>query len=731
MKRPHDLIGRQSSKASKPASAAATTSTLTSTQRPISMKKTRKLWKLDKAKVAIAVVRTVLVVVVIHYVIVIKPSSQGMFQQDQTSIQEQHELVLQQKMHKREQHQHQQPRHQTEGKQDKGQQEQQQHQQQEEDQQQEKYVMRQENNRITHQSASVTDPDPTDPGADANCIFRRSSLYRSVYVYPSPGETEWETERDIILSEHGKSWKKSYRFPWTLVDEESKRLQRGPYDPQNPVSQYNTELLVRLIMTHPDSCLRTHDPEQATLFYVPYLMSAAYHLGDAPVKERNKKKAPFGLAMMDIIQNQNNSTGWEEHFGWTSKYWQRRQGSDHVIVYSEALHGLWHPKNKRGNFHFLHTQYWTHSPIMVAIGSSTSFVERYPSCARKNILLPYPNTDGKWYNGVWDEQVKNDILQIKASNNFTDDIATSTTELTFNNDEKFLLSAALNSELELMGKMGGTNSDNSASVDRNTKTEHATEDFNGHRVLAYYYKAGSHGVCKDLRRTLQNDFECSMSRHWLERVQAGREDIDITYRHAYRMSTFCPCPGGDSPSAKRMFDVILGGCIPVILSHDHVWPFSSSENPPLSERLDKSNNDDMHGDIYKLLDPTDFSIRLNSSDFVDEGSIVLTNNGKKCQDVRGNNLSGKLQKYLETIPPSEILRLRRGLKKAAQLYSYYTYRPELPDNPMVHDILPDGGTAHVLVQALAERSGGRLWPACQAEMQRLDRNEDDIRVFKC
>jgi Exostosin family len=543
--------------------------------------------------------------------------------------------------------------------------------------------------------------DSADP--DADCIFRNSPIYRSVYVYPSPGEPEWTSERDLILSPQGKARKSSFRYPWTLIDEESKHLLRGPYNISSKVAQYNTELLVRLILTHPDSCLRTHDPEQATLFYVPYLMSAAYHIGDAPVKDRNKRKAPYGQAIMDIITDHNNTDGWERHFGWTSRYWQRRQGSDHVIVYSEALHGLWHPRNKRGNFHFLHTQYWTHPPIAVAIGSSTSFVERYPNCAQKNILLPYPNTDGRWYNGVWDRHVKNEVLQI------TVDAANTRT-----NVSKPLTSAALRSELELSTRLV---KDVNAFLNDTKAGRMISDDDNRHRVLAYYYQAGSHGVCKDLRVTLSEDFECSASGQWLEQVASKRRDLPINYRHGYRMATFCPCPGGDSPSAKRMFDVIHAGCIPVVLSHDHVWPFSSSE---ISYGQPKPN-----GGIDTLLDPKSFSIRLNSTDFVES-----PRKGNKCPGG-GETIVGRLQQFLETIPSTEIVRLRRGLQKAANLYSYYKYRPDLPDNPLLHDILPDGGTAHVLVQALAERSSGRLWPGCQAEMTRVNRTKDDISVFQC
>ena len=42
--------------------------------------------------------------------------------------------------------------------------------------------------------------------------------------------------------------------------------------------------------------------------------------------------------------------------------------------------------------------------------------------------------------------------------------------------------------------------------------------------------------------------------------------------HAAR---FCPCPEGDSPSAKRQYDAVIAGCVPVVASDDALWAFSN------------------------------------------------------------------------------------------------------------------------------------------------------------
>lgn len=36
---------------------------------------------------------------------------------------------------------------------------------------------------------------------------------------------------------------------------------------------------------------------------------------------------------------------------------------------------------------------------------------------------------------------------------------------------------------------------------------------------------------------------------------------------------FCLCPAGDTPSSARLFDAIVSGCIPVIVSDELELPF--------------------------------------------------------------------------------------------------------------------------------------------------------------
>ena len=122
---------------------------------------------------------------------------------------------------------------------------------------------------IKHEKRPIVKADTAVDNSDRSCIFRDSPIYRSVFVYPSPGEKERQGD---ILTSHGKARTKMY--PWQEIDNRTKALGEFHYRIRDArANQYTTELLVREIFTNPNSCLRTHNPEQATLFYVPYMPS--------------------------------------------------------------------------------------------------------------------------------------------------------------------------------------------------------------------------------------------------------------------------------------------------------------------------------------------------------------------------------------------------------------------------------------------------------------------------
>jgi len=458
------------------------------------------------------------------------------------------------------------------------------------------------------------------------------------------------------------------QWPWIKIDETAKQEAQAHYDVESQNVQYTTELLVRELMINPKSCLRTYDPEEATLFYVPYLPSTEHHMGHR--LKTDYSTSPYGKAIMEIIDNEQYDE-WESLFGLTSKYWKRRKGSDHILVFSEPMHGLYHPRSKRGNFHFIHTQKQLKPPIVISVELSTSFVQEYPKCAAKNILVPYPNTHGDWFNGVYAEQAEKLLLESKIFTNSS--------------------LVALPAERQL------ASTDAAAAATTGTSTKQLLPP----RPMAQYYSAGAHGTCTKLRKAMKADYQaCAPSHKAVEQVLQRSH-----FSTAMRIATFCPCPGGDSPSAKRHFDSLIAGCIPIILSHDFVWPFTKEFDPSLT------------------LDPDDFSIRMNANDF-DEPLL----DPETCEPL--DPAKPGLQAALEAIPAAEIARLREGVVKAGQLYSWYSSNnSNLPINPLRDGVLPDGGTAHFVVRALAERARGQRWPACEEEMKQP--HGPDPRQFKC
>jgi hypothetical protein len=99
------------------------------------------------------------------------------------------------------------------------------------------------------------------------------------------------------------------------------------------------------------------------------------------------------------------------------------------------------------------------------------------------------------------------------------------------------------------------------------------------RKYLLYYAGGLHGDCVEVRKAMkilmQNSTKLPNVIPPVRSNQAERE-------HGFLAATFCPIPIGDSPSSKRMYDVLNFGCIPVVLSDDLVWAFSDQTGGPLN-----------------------------------------------------------------------------------------------------------------------------------------------------
>jgi Exostosin family len=508
--------------------------------------------------------------------------------------------------------------------------------------------------------------DATNDDDDDECIFRNSTLYRKIYVYPNPGTPEYAGS---ILSEAARASLLSPVWPWIGHDRWARDANASHYDLDSQHVQYSTELLVREVLTNPGSCLRTHDPEAADLFYVPYLPSTEFHRGTKDESKLDYNTSPFGRALLDVLVRQNYTLWESPHlFGFTSRYWRRRGGRDHVVVFSEPFHGLLHARYKRGSYHYLHSQQHLSPAIIVSVELSKTFVEAHPKCAAMNVLLPYPNTDGRWFNGMFEREARQLVQSSLASNR---------------------------------------------SLVQQWKQQR--------RPATMYLSAGIHGRCKKVRRALEQDYRrCSPS------YRANHAATTRLYRHGMRISTFCPAPGGDSPSSKRMFDCLHAGSIPVVLSRDFVWPFTEELGSD-GELAETSGLHSPHGSRHALLSPGDFSIRLNAGDYA-----IPALDPKTCKPLNASRPS--LESFLESIRDDEIRRLQAGVRRMSDLTSWYRRRDDLPDHPLQAEMLPDGGAAHHLVKMLEARVAGTLWNECKEELMRQRQPRSHVREaiqFKC
>lgn len=333
--------------------------------------------------------------------------------------------------------------------------------------------------------------------------------------------------------------------------------------------------------------------------------------------------------------------------------------------------GLWHEGNKRGNFQYIHTQQQLAPPIMVSVELSKTFVEQYPRCAAKNILLPYPNPDGRWYNGYYDRQVQQRLLELNIST---------------------------------------TSSPAALPVERLQPTK-------DQRIASDFYYALSHGTCVTLRKALMWNYrQCSKAS-----TLFSKSFPKFEYPQNMRLATFCPCPGGDSPSAKRMFDAILAGCIPVVLSRDFVWPFTTDVDPSSS------------------LSSSDFALHLPAQDYTKRVAVG------SCREA--SMMNATTRKPNNHFPPESILstlmqinagelsRLRRGMEAVRDSYAWYRFDTTIPGNPLRERILPDGGIAHAFVRELEVRAKGQRWLDCQAELKSSTNNMSGhgqkVNQFKC
>jgi hypothetical protein len=225
---------------------------------------------------------------------------------------------------------------------------------------------------------------------------------------------------------------------------------------------------------------------------------------------------------------------WRKLFGVTDHFWHRHGGSDHIIVMPAPVTNLRHEASRRGFFHYMPQ---LHPPIFLNIEYSKSFVSEYPMCSQfKNIVMPYPSIDPAIISG-----------RVQRNKKHTTDLVPPGLEL-----------------------------------------EHSSNSSGGpgryNKSLLMFYRGGNHGECMVVRQALTR-LMATLVGGGKGKSKDGGLNAATKHKTGYLNSVFCPVPVGDSPSSKRMYDAMHVGCIPVVLSDDLVWAYSSATGGSLQPQL--------------------------------------------------------------------------------------------------------------------------------------------------
>ena len=241
------------------------------------------------------------------------------------------------------------------------------------------------------------------------------------------------------------------------------------------------------------------------------------------------------------------------------------------------------------------------------------------------------------------------------------------------------------------------------------------------RTALMYYAGGMHGDCVAVRRAMKflvlNSTSIPGIVPDVKTVQAERE-------HGFRAATFCPIPVGDSPSSKRMYDVLNFGCIPVVLSDDLVWAFTRQTGGPVDHG---SFSFQMPQAVVQF--PAEALLRkFNNS----RALLGLLPDGTMTYDILkashstgGSYQDGKyvnpLIQILRGVSPENIEALRAGVEATAPKYRYYLMNASMDGIPTSTRLIPQGGAIDMLAMQLSQRKSlglDNVKEQCQAERAR-------------
>ena len=404
-------------------------------------------------------------------------------------------------------------------------------------------------------------------------------------------------------------------LPSFQIAEQARHNQTYHIRPGHIYEQFSLEYIIYDYFSQ--FCGRTMNPDEADYFYIPMMRDVEFrytydnkphnsHNNNKNNKNNGKKRLPSYTEQIFIdILEQNNYNKWLSYTNYTTKYWQRYNGADHILIMPAPLTDFRH---EIPVYSYIHYKIHLYRPIFLVLEYSLSFIRHYPICTTyKNIIMPYPNTDYQLLNG-----------------------------------RKYKVKLHM------------------------------------YRHYLLYYWGGTHGECIQIRKALGQ-----MMINAVNNIQLA---YNITPPHiltksarenGFRASVFCPIPVGDSPSSKRMYDVMFYGCIPVILSDELVYAYSNTTGGVLdhtSYTIQFSQN------IVQLTTPQILK-RYKNVPLVFGGVLPVskrslysilqhsyTRYGEYVR-VKGQNYDGyvnPLVQVLRAIPEEDIRYLQEGVRRAGE-----------------------------------------------------------------
>jgi hypothetical protein len=238
-----------------------------------------------------------------------------------------------------------------------------------------------------------------------------------------------------------------------------------------------------------------------------------------------------------------------------------------------------------------------------------------------------------------------------------------------------------------------------------------------------YYAGGMHGDCVEVRRAMKFLIQNSSS---LPGVLPHVKHIQAEREHGFRAATFCPVPVGDSPSSKRMYDVLNFGCIPVVLSDDLVWAYSRHVGGPVDPELFMIQIPQIVVQYTSQVLLKRFELNKEKFGILPDGEFIynlLEQSYNENKDYQNGIYVNPLVQILQKISQKNINILRSGVLSAAPSFRYYKLRNDMINIPTSIHEFPSGGAIDLIVKQLIDRKLkgiNKMKNKCQEERLRKD-----------